>query len=160
LKRRKPIPKWVKYVIITSQKACCKDCGWPLPKPTEQKGAIHYDHRPPLADREWIEEELQDYWPPQHDPRYLDALCVKCHDIRTNGPGGDKRITTAGSDSHRRAHTRALHRKTAKHEQRMADKAAGRPKPRSRWPSRPLRSASRWPKKRFDKHHRMRENRP
>lgn len=35
-------------------------------------------------------------------------LCGSCHDIKTNGLGGTKRITTAGSDTHRRAKIRRL----------------------------------------------------
>ena len=40
--------------------------------------------------------------------RNYQPLCVKCNDIKTNGPGGEKRITPAGSDAGNRAKVRAF----------------------------------------------------
>ena len=57
----------------------------------------------------------------------LRAVHAKCHDKKTNGPGGEKRVTSAGSD----AHARAKHR-------RLTGK--NKPKVKRDWPSRPLES--------------------
>jgi hypothetical protein len=147
--KRRPLPDWVKWTVITQQKACCKDCQWPLQRPNEVLGnaaeakCIEYDHRPPLSDRDTI-PQIGDWWPPQHHPNYIDALCTDCHKKRTFGT----KATTAGSDVHRRAKTRRIHKQIAEHAERMDDKRRSRKrKPRSRWPSRKIASrANPWPK--------------
>ncbi len=69
---------------------------------------VHVDHRPPLADRQW-NSETNDTIPPANDPAFLEVITTAEHDQRTNGlKPGEKRITTVGSDAHRRAKTRRL----------------------------------------------------
>lgn len=63
---------------------------------------IHFDHRPGLWERKF-DTETGDTSPPANDPDYIEAITKEEHDKRTNGPGGEKRITSAGSDTHRRA---------------------------------------------------------
>lgn len=75
---------------------------------------VHVDHRPPLADREF-NTETDDTIPPANDPAFLEVITTADHDQRTNGlKPGEKRITTVGSDAHRRAKTRRL-RETPAH---------------------------------------------
>lgn len=63
---------------------------------------VHFDHRPGLWERKF-DTETGDTIPPANDPDYIEAITKEDHDKRTNGPGGEKRITSAGSDTHRRA---------------------------------------------------------
>lgn len=105
-----------------------------------QVGAVQFDHRPPLSER-LFDDEANDTIPPANDPAYIEAITPKEHDVRTNGPGGEKRITTAGSDSNRRAKVRAITADQEEFRRRMLAKDTGDPAPRS----------SRWPKRSFPK---------
>lgn len=100
---------------------------------------IHLDHRPPLSERQF-DTESDDTIPPANHPDYIEALTPKEHDKRTNGPGGEKRITTAGSDSNRRAKTRALTKQQEEFRRRLLAKDAGEPRPRPERRGAPLRS--------------------
>ncbi len=101
---------------------------------------VHFDHRPPVSERKF-DTKAWDTIPPANDPAFIEAITVKQHDIRTNGPGGTKRITTRGSDTGNRAKDRAVIAKQAEHRQVMAEK--GKPKTRdqkvmTRFKSRPM----------------------
>jgi hypothetical protein len=101
--KRKAIPDAVKLEAVLRVNGRCPQCG-------ERLGALkglQFDHRPALINRD-VAEDGTDYVPGQLDPDFIEPLHVKCHDIRTNGPGGEKRITTAGSDKHTRDKTRRL----------------------------------------------------
>lgn len=63
---------------------------------------IRFDHRPALWERSFY-TMTNDTIPPSNSVADIEALSVKGHDIRTHGKGGEKRVTTVGSDSHRRA---------------------------------------------------------
>jgi hypothetical protein len=73
-------------------------------------GKHDFDHDPQLSARPF-NTETNDTIPPANDIAYINALTSGRggeHDVKTNGPCGEKRITTAGSDSHARAKTRHL----------------------------------------------------
>jgi hypothetical protein len=53
-------------------------------------------------------------------------LCPSCNDIKTHGIGGEKRITTAGSDTNIRAKSRRLKPKWRAHVRAMRRKAGRR----------------------------------
>lgn len=140
--RRKAVPDKLKLFLVLRQGARCADCGHKL-----VPGEIQYDHRPALINRD-VNEEGTDYVPAQLDPEYLQALHNDCHDVRTFGPGGEKRITTAGSDIGVRDKVTRLQEqqeRIAETRRRIlapSDPEAGRPspKPKYNWGKRPLRS--------------------
>lgn len=101
--KRKAIPDAVKLRAVLRVEGRCPHCGERL----GDLAGLQFDHRPALINRD-VAEDGGDYVPAQLDPEFIEPLHVKCHDIRTNGPGGEKRITTAGSDKHTRDKTRRL----------------------------------------------------
>lgn len=70
----------------------------------------------------------------------LRAVHRKCHDIKTNGRGGERRISTLDSDTHTAAHTRRLTERQEEFRRNLLRKEAGEPKPASAWPKRKLQS--------------------
>lgn len=76
------------------------------------QGAVEYDHRPPLSERKF-NTETWDTVPSANDPNCIEAITRAEHDRRTNGRGGERRVTTLGSDAHARAKTRHLQNQTA-----------------------------------------------
>lgn len=68
-------------------------------------------------------------------------LCPSCHDQKTNGKGGTRRIASAGSDKHAIAKARRISKKEEEFRSRLLAKADGDrlPNRKSRWPSRPFR---------------------
>lgn len=102
--RRKAIPDKIKLQVVLRQGGLCKHCGHKL----EGLETVNFDHRPAIINRD-VNEDRTDYLPAQLDPEYIEAIHISpCHDVRTNGPGGEKRITTAGSDKHTRDKNRRL----------------------------------------------------
>lgn len=96
------------------------------------------DHDPALGTRA-VNADGTDWDPPQHDVRYLVWRPEPGHKTKTFGPGGEKRITTAGGDIHRIAKLRRLTSEQEEHRRRMLAKEPGAERPRSaRWPSRPF----------------------
>lgn len=120
--RRPSMPKGVKLAVLL-----------------RQAGEVRFDHRPPVSERPF-DTEANDTIPPCNDPAHIDAITPKEHDVRTHGPGGEKRITTAGSDSGNRAHVRALTEAEQEFSRRLLAKAAGDPPRKSRWAKRKLQS--------------------
>ena len=128
--------------------------GWKRPTPSpslklkvmfKRYGHHQIDHRPPLSERPF-DTRTNDTIPPANDLNFLEALLDKEHDNRTNGPGGEKRITTVGGDTHARAkrvriletqdeHTKAMRRKLLRPTRRR--------KKRKAWASRPFQSRGR-----------------
>jgi hypothetical protein len=80
---------------------------------------LELDHRPPLWERQF-DDDRWDTIPPANDADYLEAIPVAEHRERTFGRGGEKRITTAGSDAHARAKTRRLTRPKVEKRSRWA----------------------------------------
>ncbi len=151
--KRKSIPDRVKLQVVLQQDGRCPACG-------ERLGALdtlNFDHRPAIINRP-VNEDGTDYVPPQLDPEHIEAIHTKpCHDIRTNGPGGEKRITTAGSDKHIARKTKRLAEQREppvpveeerrlppidEFERRRSELLRPEPRPRaekrSKWPSRPF----------------------
>ncbi|WP_449411041.1 hypothetical protein [Methylobacterium komagatae] len=101
--KRKAIPDAVKLRAVLRVEGRCQQCGERL----GDLSGLQFDHRPALVNRP-VSDDGSDYVPAQLDPEYIEPLHLKCHDTRTNGPGGEKRITTAGSDKHVAAKTKRL----------------------------------------------------
>ena len=99
---------------------------------------VHFDHRPPASERKF-DTEAWDTIPPFFDPEHLCAIDDDAHDKLTNGPGGEKRITTAGSDTHRRKKMRKLIADQAEFVRTVLHRRCGQKRARkSKIPSRPF----------------------
>lgn len=135
-RRRKAIPDRVKLI------ATLRAFGLEIDQ-------VQYDHTPPLALREW-DPEKGDTIPPANDPMHIQMLRLSDHREKTFGRGGEKRISTAGSDIHAIAKVRRLSRKEEAFRNRLLerdaptaylpadheDRGARRAKPA--WPKRPF----------------------
>lgn len=97
---------------------------------------VELDHSPALVLREW-DAEAQDTVPPASDPRFLIWRPKAEHAAKTFGPGGDRRITSAGGDIHAAAHTRRIGKKEEAFRARLLAKAEGVEPPRAK-PKRPI----------------------
>ena len=102
---------------------CGCGCGQPLP-PFGTPYGIIYDHRPPLANRPRSRNGT--YTPAANDPAYLRPLLPACDKRITFGPGGEKRITTRGSDIGEMARTKTMRDKHNAHTEAMRDKKPGK----------------------------------
>lgn len=107
-------------------------------------GDIEWDHTPPLALREW-DEKAGDFIPPQNDPKFITITLKASHRAKTFGPGGERRITTAGSDIHAIAKVRRIAKDPSGGEEFRRRLLARPPpeereQPRKKWPSRPFNS--------------------
>lgn len=98
---------------------------------------VRFDHRPAIWER-MFDTDKCDTIPPANDPSSIEAVSIAGHDVRTHGAGGEKRVTTVGSDSHRRAKIK-----------RFEDAFAGKrpPKPKSNFKSRSLPKGRKFPKR-------------
>lgn len=67
--------------------------------PVDAAPEFELDHDPALCLRP-VDPETGKHIPPQHEPSCLIWRTKEAHDRKTNGPGGERRITTAGSDKH------------------------------------------------------------
>lgn len=67
--------------------------------PVDATPEFELDHDPALCLRP-IDPETGQHIPPQHEPSCLIWRTKEAHDRKTNGPGGERRVTTAGSDKH------------------------------------------------------------
>lgn len=99
---------------------------------------VQFDHDPALELRP-VNPVTGDTVPPANDPDHITMLLIREHKTKTFGPGGEKRITTAGSDIHK---IHKLDRLQAEHEEFQRRVLSREPrdeaKPRSRWPKRPM----------------------
>ena len=100
-----------------------------------QNGDIQLDHDPSLGRRPF-DPETKEYDPPANDIRYMRFRHKQRHEKKTNGPGGTKRITTAGSDRHAVDHGRRLKEAHSAHQQAMANKCGSVRKKSGTIPSR------------------------
>lgn len=123
--RRKRIPDKVKLI------AALRRSGLTI----EQ---VQFDHDPALELRP-INPVTGDTVPPANDPDHITMLLIKEHKDKTFGPGGEKRITTAGSDVHK---IHKLGRLKTEHEEFQRRVLSREPrdetKPKSRWPKHPM----------------------
>ncbi|RWX72596.1 hypothetical protein EOA24_00510 [Mesorhizobium sp. M2A.F.Ca.ET.039.01.1.1] len=126
MKKRKAIPDRVKLI------AALRRMGLTI----EQ---VQFDHNPALELRP-IDPETGDTIPPANSPDHIDLLLITEHKTKTFGRGGDKRITTAGSDIGNIKKLRHLTKDEEAFRRRLLAKAEGEPEPKkkSRWPSRPF----------------------
>lgn len=100
---------------------------------------LDLDHHPPLALRDY-DEVAGDTIPPHDDPRYLVWRPKPEHAVKTFGPGGEKRVTSAGGDLHAIAHARRLSKAQDEFRAAILRKETGEPKPLSKWPTRKFQS--------------------
>lgn len=116
------MPPQVKCQVLINQQGRCKATG-------ERLGDIkhvQFDHRPALWERKF-DDVAWDTVPAANDPAFIDAIKIDEHAVRTK------------KDATRRAHERRVTRMHTGHQQRMADRAAGKPiEKKSRWPKRPF----------------------
>lgn len=104
---------------------------------------VQFDHNPALWLRP-INPLTGDTIPPANDPDHIDMLLLVEHKTKTFGRGGDKRITTAGSDIGNISKTRRVSADHEEFRRRMLAKDAGEEPPvekqkrKSKWPSRPF----------------------
>lgn len=122
-KRRKRIPDKVKLI------AALRRMGLTI----EQ---VQFDHNPALGLRPF-DPVAGDTIPPANDPNYIELLLVSEHKEKTFGKGGEKRVTTAGSDIGNIAKVRRLTKAQEEARRRMLAKDTGEePVRKSRWPKR------------------------
>lgn len=97
------------------------------------------DHTPALCLRQ-VDPTTGEHIPHQHDPSCLIWRTKEAHAVKTHGPGGEKRITTAGSDGHSRRKADRLAEADAEHRLAVAKAAEvmGEPDPATRASTRPL----------------------
>lgn len=105
---------------------------------------VQFDHNPALELR-LINPHTGDTIPPANDPDHIDMLLIEEHKAKTFGPGGEKRITTAGSDI---GNISKMRRVSADHEafrRRMLAKDTSEEvaEPKKKWPSRPFNNKKR-----------------
>lgn len=89
---------------------------------------VELHHRPSLINRPW-NKRAKDFMPPANDERFLVYLLEDEHDIETRVRGQGAQLSDF-----------AIARKRKRKERKAK-------KPKRQWPSRPLRSANRWPKR-------------
>lgn len=94
------------------------------------------DHDPALVLRQRTEDGR--YIPDANDPAHLKWRSPDAHSRKTFGPGGEKRITTAGSDIGLAKKIRHVVEDEESFRRRLLAKGNGEPKRRSTWPSRPF----------------------
>jgi hypothetical protein len=122
---RPTMPHIVKMEVCERQKwLCACGCGaWLL------FGKTRHDHRPALMNRPF-NEATKTYTPDANDPKFIDALTDRCHDVRTFGKGGEKRITTRDSDIGEKARETSIAGNFAAFQAFMAKKEPGQPRPK------------------------------
>lgn len=125
--KRKTIQRRVKNIVLAKQNNCCSGCGIAF----VEGNRVEFDHRPAIIMRA-VNVEGTDYFPPQLDPDFIDALHKACHLRRTVGRllGAEKTVTTKGSDAWLAAKFRKIEGKN-------------KPKRKSTIPSRPFPKSSR-----------------
>lgn len=125
MSRRKAIPDRVKLI------AALKRMGLTIKQ-------VQFDHNPALALRP-INPVTGDTIPPANDPDYIELLLITEHEEKTFGRGGEKRITTAGSDIGNIAKMKRVAKQQEEFRKRVLAKEQGEPEQRkSKWPKRPF----------------------
>jgi len=93
---------------------------------------IEWHHEPPLALRRW-DARRKDYDPPSNDPDSIRILTKGQHKTQTHGPGGEKRITTAGGDLHAIRKANRLAEKTDEFRRRILKRKPSPKRTRKPW---------------------------
>lgn len=99
--------------------------------PVDASPEFELDHDPALCLRP-VDPETGRHIPPQHEPSCLIWRTKEAHDRKTNGPGGEKRITNAGSDKHIAAKGGRLAKRHEEMRRRMLSSEPREPKQPSR----------------------------
>jgi hypothetical protein len=124
------MPVLVKLDVVIRQGGVCKQTG-------DRLGTLkntRFDHRPAIWERQF-DTEKNDTIPPANDANFIEALTVRGHDIRTFGPGGEKRITTLNSDAGRRSKAKRIANRESEHAEAILMKAERREdRKTSKWP--------------------------
>lgn len=110
------------------------------------QSGIDWDHNPPLALRR-VDPETGLLIPDANDPRFIQPLRKDGHETKTFGPGGEKRVTTAGGDIHAIAKAKRLARDASDFDRRLTAKTNGEAPPQERRPKRKIPSRP-FPKRR------------
>ena len=120
---RPHMPNWAIFacIILNGGKIVEAGTGYEFTLDDALSKRIQIDHFPALGLREF-DEETKEYTPAANNPYHLRPLRVDQHEKKTNGPGGTKRITTAGSDKHSIKRANDLAISHAEHKQRMENK--------------------------------------
>lgn len=105
--------------------------------PVDAAPEFELDHDPALCLRP-VDPETGKHIPPQHEPSCLIWRTKEAHDRKTNGPGGEKRITNAGSDKHIAAKGGRLARRHEEMRRLLLLPEPREPKPPSRLRSGPM----------------------
>lgn len=99
---------------------------------------VEFDHDPALGIRR-VNPATGDTIPPANDPKHIKMLLIADHKVKTFGPGGEKRITTAGSDIHKINKIKNLSKAQEESRRRILEKPPREErKPKTRWPRRPM----------------------
>ena len=98
--------------------------------------AFELDHDPALVLRP-VDPATGQHIPHQHDPKCLIWRTREAHDRKTNGPGGERRVTTAGSDKHTAAKLDRLTEQQAELRARMLAPRQRDPEPSPSFRPRP-----------------------
>jgi hypothetical protein len=119
--KRPAIPKSVKAAVFARQNGRCAEGRVKIGLGFEP---FHLDHRPALCTRRFDTEAREgkgDTIPASNDPNFIEAITVAAHKARTFGPGGERRITTRGSDIGEKARVKRLAAKHAPQRRDMGD---------------------------------------
>lgn len=136
---RKAIQPKTKVACCLRQDGHCA-CGKKL-----EPDNIEFDHDPSLNQRDY-DTEAGDFIPPQGDPEFITARHGDCHKVKTNGPGGERRIHTRGSD---KSEPRRLDKISVAHtefRERLLKPKEPKAERKSKWPKRPMPKRAKAPK--------------
>ena len=115
--KRKAIPLVTKFEVLIRQRGICGcGCGEIL-----HADRIQFDHDPAIELRP-RNEAGDDTVPPMNSQRHIVALDRDHHDRKTNGPGGDRRVTTKGGDNHSARREKRLSAAQERHKKIMRQK--------------------------------------
>lgn len=120
--------------VSVERDACLILLGFDPPHP------IEWQHDPPLGIRPYRDEDgRRVYMPDENDPRHIRPMRPADHKEETYGPKA--RASAVGTDRHTIDRTKRIETEQAAFRQRLLAKSKGKPKPRSKWASRPFQRA-------------------
>lgn len=123
---RPHMPDSVKLEAALLQGIACSCCG-----ELAFKGQGEWHHDPALELRAY-NPATKKYTPEANDPKFIRYLLKDHHAKQTHGPGGEKRITTKGSDNHTAKQLDKLRDANREHAKTMSTKGVGS-KGHSKW---------------------------
>lgn len=90
---RPPMPERIKRAVIVMNMMKnegflrCAETSMVVSVAEVMTSGLHFDHNPPLGLR-FFDEERGEYRPPANDPKFIDAVSLIGHGIRTNKKRG------------------------------------------------------------------------